>query len=172
MKNFFLLLTLFTLFSCQSSIKQIQEEETIVSSIEKSSNDKTTFILNDSAKTVREAVETKPNDGFRTKVLPSLTNNNDVKIFNKILDKLDQKQVSLCSVIKKLFTIDDQCLAVARRKFPDASQQESFSKMYSESIKREYGKYGNSINLSREDIGFINTAYAFHEPVKSFCGRF
>lgn len=173
MKHYlFLLLILFALWSCQSTDKQIQEEETIVPSIEKPYEEKELLILNDSVQTIIEAGETKPNDGFRAQVLPPFTNNNDIEIFRKVLNRLDQKQVSICSVIKQLFAIDDQCLAAARKKFPDPTQQKSFSKVYSAEIKKEYEKYGKLINLSMDEIRFINVAYAFSEPVKSFCGKF
>lgn len=158
------------LCSCKSPTKQIQQKETIVSSIEKPSQEKESLISNDSVKTITEAA--KPNDDFRAQVLPSFTNNNDDEIFRKILNKLDQKQVSICSVIKQLFAIDDQCLAAARKEFPDPSQQEHFSRVYSDRIKKEYEKYGELINLSMDEIRFINVAYAFNESVKSFCGRF
>lgn len=172
MKDYlFLLLILLALCSCQSPKKQ-QVEDTIKSSIEKSSQDKASLISSDSVKNLTEVIDTKPNDGFRVQVLPSFTNNNDIEIVRKVLNKLDQKQLSLCSVIKQLFEIDDQCLAAARKEFPDPSHQESFSKVYSDRIKREYEKYGRLIDLSMDEIRFINVAYAFHEPVKSFCGKF
>lgn len=114
----------------------------------------------------------QPNEAFRKKVLIKLDNHSDVKIFNTILSKLDGKGLAVCRVIGDLFDIDDKCLANAKSKYPDPSQQNLFSNAYSSSIKREYEKYAKSINLTMEEIRFLNVAYAFNQHVKSFCGSF
>lgn len=114
----------------------------------------------------------KANDTFRKNVLIKIGNQNDVKIFNAILSKLDRQNLQVCRVIGKLFAIDDACLESAKRKYPNPSQQKLFSDAYSSCIKQEYEKYAKSIDLTMEEIRFLNVAYGFNEHVKSFCGRF
>lgn len=156
------------LAGCSSSTNTERDNnEATVHEVVQSADEIASAIIEEKSKSYEH-----PNDEFREKVIPSLSNKNDVGIFNKILGTLDKKGLSVCSVIGQLFAIDDEALAKAKRQFPDPSQQSSFSKLYSSEVKKGYEKYGKTINLSKKEIQFLNTAYAFHQPVKSFCGNF
>lgn len=171
MKLLLFILSITLLVGCSSSITTNQDDNQEAVSdtlnILKQVDEVASAIIESKAKSYEQ-----PNDEFREKVISSFSNKNDVEVFNKILVKLDKKELSVCSVIEQLFAIDDEALAKAKRQFPDPDQQSSFSNLYSSEIKNGYEKYSKTINLSKKEIQFLNTAYAFHQPVKSFCGKF
>lgn len=172
-KTFILCLIAMSLAAYSSSIEpknlKKSQNERVRSKVEK---EKLKITKNEKKEIVFYKQTKKPNEAFRKKVLIKIDNQNDVKIFNTILSKLDQQNLVVCSIVGRLFTIDDECLQSAKSKYPNPSQQNLFSNAYSSSIKREYEKYAKSINLTMEEIRFLNVAYAFNQHVKSFCGSF
>jgi len=175
MKYLLTFLILLVFYSCQPSDRRVTTEtSTITTPVgQPAALVKIEDLTADTITNVSVAKKyMKPNDDFRSRVVSSLLNEKDVEVFNRILTKLDKKNLRVCAVIHELAAIDDKSLAKAKRQFPDPSQQEQFSKLYSSEIKKGYDKYARSISLSMDEIRFLNTAYAFHPPVKSFCGNF
>ena len=111
----------------------------------------------------------KPNDLFRKKIIPKITNQEDLKKFDTLLTALDNSGISFCQFTKKLIQLDDSCYAVAKKNFPDPMQQNKLMENHDTLIKALEGSYLNSLHLRKHFSIFAITAYSFSQEIKSFC---
>lgn len=113
-----------------------------------------------------------PNDKFRKDIVSKVTNPDDSKQFNALLDSLDKRDISYCHFLKRLHEIDDSYYAVAKVKYPAPEQQDRFSRAHSKAVRGAEARYLDSLKISDDLKTFAITAYYFDQKVNNFCGEY
>ena len=110
------------------------------------------------------------NDEFRDKIISKITDLNDAKLLDSLCTKLDKKNIKFCDFVKELYEIDDASYAIAKEKFPRASQNKQFIELHNKSLDFKQNKYLKEVDISEHLADFATTVYAFNEDVKNYCG--
>ena len=113
-----------------------------------------------------------PNDEFREYIIPSITEPQDLIIFEELLSTLDKNNLTFCQFVKQLFVLDDSCYSVAKQKYPDPSQHAAFAKVHDKAIKEAQNKYLETLNLNKDMATFASVAYSFDSKIKLICGNY
>lgn len=113
-----------------------------------------------------------PNDEFREKILPKIKHENDKQRLDKLLNILDERNLSFCNFIKSEFKIDDSCYSIALKKYPAPELQNEFIKVHDNIYDIAQKEYLQKININDKDADFLIVVYSFDQNAKNFCGKY
>ena len=113
--------------------------------------------------------ENLPNSSFREKIIPKITDKENLKKFDSLLTSLDKSGISYCQFVQRIFEIEDSCYNAAKKRYPDPETEDDFVKLNLQSVKEVETKYLSALNLNKEFSMFATTVYNLDQTIKTFC---